>query len=906
MALIEDTLTGGNLLEGTPEDDLIRGLDGNDTLLGQGGKDILRGGLDNDDLDGGDGDDILFGDEGSDALTGGDGEDVFVLQRFGDEGSGTNLKRITDFEDGTDFIGLTGGLTPDDLSVLLPGDSDRFAVEIRERSTNDLIAILLPQGTNSITLSDEDFVRTDRLEFSEPEFEVNENGTPIAAVTVTRELLGGEPVGVTVALENGSAIAPDDYNNTPIELNFAAQETQKTVEIPIVDDSRLEAEETINLTLENPTGGATIGDQNTATLNIVDNDTSLQFSDPNFSVREDGMPIAEVTVNRVGFEDRAVGATVTLADGTATAPDDYNNAPIPVTLEAGDSSQTVEIPIVDDNLLEANETINLTLTNPSGGATIGGQNTATLTVIDNDAELQFARSFFSASENGTPFVAITVTRTGNLDRDVAATVTLADGTATAPVDYDNTPIPVEFEAGETEQTLEVPLVDDELVENLETIRLGLANPSEGATIGEQSTSTLLVADDDTSLQFSRPTFSVNEDGTPVQAVTVTRAGVLDGAVSATVTLTDGTATFPEDYDNTPIRLDFASGEQQKILQIPIVDDAIDEDAETVNLTLTNAGDGVAIGDQNVAVLEIVDNDMTPEPEPPEPEPPEPEPPEPEPPEPEPVPGTLELEASSLLVNEDAMTVAEVTVTRTDGSDGAVSATLQLTNGSAIAPQDFNATPVAVNFVEGQTSQTVEIPIANDNFVEVAETFRVQLANPTGGATIGDRDRATVTISRSDLPFLLDFEGMQNLDPVTNFYGSQGVSFSQNALAIVDAHAIDGDDEFGGNFGGQPSGVAAVTYAEGESIVMNVAQGFDSQLSFAYASPFREHTVTLYEGLNATGDVLESVELPATVAGEFPDAYSEFSQIVASFSGVARSVSFGSVANKIVLDDILLG
>ncbi len=253
-----------------------------------------------------------------------------------------------------------------------------------------------------------------------------------------------------------------------------------------------------------------------------------------------------------------------------------------------------------------------------------------------------------------------------------------------------------------------------------------------------------------------------------------------------------------------------------------------------------------------------------------------------------------------------MTVAEVTVTRTDGSDGAVSATLQLTNGSAIAPQDFNATPIEVNFAEGQTSQTVEIPIANDNLIEVSETFRVQLANPTGGATIGDRDRATVTISRSDLPFLLDFEGMQNLDPVTNFYGSQGVSFSQNALAIVDAHAIEGDDEFGGNFGGQPSGVAAVTYAEGESIVMNVMEGFDSQLSFAYASPFREHTVTLYEGLNATGDVLESVELPATVAGEFPDAYSEFSQIVASFSGVARSVSFGSVANKIVLDDILLG
>ena len=71
---------------------------------------------------------------------------------------------------------------------------------------------------------------------------------------------------------------------------------------------------------------------------------------------------------------------------------------------------------------------------------------------------------------------------------------------------------------------------------------------------------MTILDNDTSLQFSAPTFSVNEDGTPVAAVTVTRTGSSAGTASATVNLTNGTATAPGDYSNTPIPVNFASGD----------------------------------------------------------------------------------------------------------------------------------------------------------------------------------------------------------------------------------------------------------------------------------------------------------------------------------------------------------
>ncbi|MCC3437596.1 Calx-beta domain-containing protein [Microcoleus sp. PH2017_05_CCC_O_A] len=73
-----------------------------------------------------------------------------------------------------------------------------------------------------------------------------------------------------------------------------------------------------------------------------------------------------------------------------------------------------------------------------------------------------------------------------------------------------------------------------------------------------------IVDNDTApastLQFSAPTFSVNENGTAVAAVTVTRTGSSTAAVSATVNLTNGTATAPADYNNAGIPVNFAAGD----------------------------------------------------------------------------------------------------------------------------------------------------------------------------------------------------------------------------------------------------------------------------------------------------------------------------------------------------------
>ncbi len=130
-----DTICGGN------GNDILFGNEDQDRLCGGTDNDTLYGGLAEDTLAGEQGDDWLFGDQGDDLISGGSGSDRFILL----SGSGTDT--IQDFQLGTDFIALGGGLSFDGLTLSQSGTSTVISLDGQE------LAILNQIQVSSITES---------------------------------------------------------------------------------------------------------------------------------------------------------------------------------------------------------------------------------------------------------------------------------------------------------------------------------------------------------------------------------------------------------------------------------------------------------------------------------------------------------------------------------------------------------------------------------------------------------------------------------------------------------------------------------------------------------------------------------------------------------------------------------
>src|SRR5262249_47727534 len=143
----------------------------------------------------------------------------------------------------------------------------------------------------------------------------------------------------------------------------------------------------------------------------------LSFLNPPYSVAEGNSGAASLQValvQRTGGSSGAVSVMVRVnitTPGTATGGsggvgDDYINTGLPVTISFADGDTTpkpVLIPIVGDTTVEPNETINLELLNPTGGATLAEPGSATVIIANDDSPgpgiLQFAGATFSVDES---------------------------------------------------------------------------------------------------------------------------------------------------------------------------------------------------------------------------------------------------------------------------------------------------------------------------------------------------------------------------------------------------------------------------------------------------------------------------------------------------------------------------
>lgn len=271
------------------------------------------------------------------------------------------------------------------LNDVTPEPSETIVLELGTPVTN----FAGGAGTNpnhTITIVDNDGPGT--LQFAQATYTVNE-GAGTASIAVTRTNGSSGPASVQCSTVAGGSATPSDYIAVTNQLlSWADGDTAtKFCTISILQDTLVEGPKTINLSLSGASG-ATLGTQTTAVLTILDDDGtgSIQFTSATYTGTEAGGAVI-ITVSRTGGTTGPVTvdyATSTGGSNPATAGTDYVATSGTLTWandEGGTKSFTVTP--IPDTLTEGTETVILTLSNPTGGAVLGSQSTATLLVSDS-------------------------------------------------------------------------------------------------------------------------------------------------------------------------------------------------------------------------------------------------------------------------------------------------------------------------------------------------------------------------------------------------------------------------------------------------------------------------------------------------------------------------------------------
>ncbi len=130
----------------------------------------------------------------------------------------------------------------------------------------------------------------------------------------------------------------------------------------------------------------------------------LQFSAGTYSKTEgdSGTSTVTITVTRTSGNTGSVQVGYATSNGTATAGSDYTAASGTLSWAAGDTAnKTFTVTIAGDTAYESDETVHLTLSAPTNGATLGAQSTAVLTIRNDDPALDLVRACFGRRSGDT-------------------------------------------------------------------------------------------------------------------------------------------------------------------------------------------------------------------------------------------------------------------------------------------------------------------------------------------------------------------------------------------------------------------------------------------------------------------------------------------------------------------------
>ncbi|MBK5963204.1 hypothetical protein CCR95_03640 [Thiocystis minor] len=324
----------------------------------------------------------------------------------------------------------------------------------------------------------------------------------------------------------------------------------------------------------------------TATFNSTASGVTLRIADVSKAEGHSGTTTANFTVTLSPVSTGTITVKYATANnGSASAGSDYTTASGTLTFTAGQTSKTVAVNVIGDNVKEANETFVVNLSAPTGATLADGQGLGTL-LNDDGPVLRMVDLSKAEGNAGTSHATVKATLTPASTGTVTVKYATANGTAVAGSDYTGASGTLTFAAGQTSKTFPVPVIGDTLVETNEILLVNL-NTATGATIFDNQGQVTLLNDDGPVLRIADASKTEGNTGTSPANFAVTLSPARNGTVTVKYATANGTAlTENKDYSATSGTLTFAPGQTSKTVAVSVTGDKVKEPKETFVVNLS--------------------------------------------------------------------------------------------------------------------------------------------------------------------------------------------------------------------------------------------------------------------------------------------------------------------------------
>ena len=517
----------------------------------------------------------------------------------------------------------------------------------------------------------------------------------LAKFEVTLSEAATAVVMVDYSTVDGTAVARSDYTTTSGTLSFEQGEERKTILVPTVQDATAEETEVFTMQLSSPSGATVANGAGTGTITDDDEPPMLTIDD---APPVDEGDAAAFVVRLSAASGLAVTVAYRTVDGTAVAGSDYKSASGELRFEPGETTQTVTVETLADELAEDTERFTVELSAALGATVADGVGEGTISDDDDAPELSID-DVPAVSEGETAEFTVRLSATSG--RAVTVSYRTVDGTAVAGSDYKSASGELRFEPGETTQTVTVETLADELAEDTERFTVELS-AALGATVAD-GVGEGTISDDDDAPELSIDDVPAVSEGETAE-FTVRLSATSGRAVTVSYRTVDGTAVAGSDYKSASGELRFEPGETTQTVTVETLADELAEDTERFTVELS-AASGATVSD-GIGEGTISDDDDAPE---------------------------LSIDDAPAVSEGET---AEFTVRLSEASGAAVSVSYRTVDGTAVAELDYAATEGTLRYEPGETTQTISAETLADGLAEDVERFTMELSAPSG-ATVAD-------------------------------------------------------------------------------------------------------------------------------------------------------------------------